>query len=100
MVAGDAAASVMIVLKGREQENLGQGPGPRGGDTGAGRVLGHRLVGDGGARSPYFALIATADERVVGAGSAQSWGQLRSLATDGMLEVTFADRASSNGRDG
>jgi hypothetical protein len=100
VVAGDAVASVMIVLKGREYENLGKA-------SALAAETPVPVVFSGTAwlelevpGTPYFALIATADQRVVGAGSAQSWGQLRSLASDGMLEISFAAKGSSNGRDG
>ncbi len=100
VVAGDDVASVMIVLKGREAENLGKAaalatetPVPV---VFSGTAWSELAV----PGSPYFALIATADQRVVGAGSAQGWGQLRSLASDAMLEIAFARKAPSNGRDG
>jgi hypothetical protein len=95
--AGEDAASLLIVLKAREHENLGKA-------TALARETPVPVVLSGSAwselevpGSPYFALIATADERVVGAGSAQSWDQLKSLASDGMLELSLAARPSSNG---
>jgi hypothetical protein len=101
IVAGDTATSVIIVLKDRENENLAKA-------AALARETRVPVVFSGSTwselavpGSPYFALIATADQRVVGAGSAQSWGQLRSLATDGMLEIAFAaGKAPSNGRGG
>jgi hypothetical protein len=94
--AGDDAASLLIVLKAREHENLGKA-------TALARETPVPVVLSGSAwselevpGSPYFALIATAEERVVGAGSAQSWDQLKSLASDGMLELSLAAKPSSN----
>jgi hypothetical protein len=98
VVAGDDAASVMIVLKGREHENLAKASALAGETRVPVVFSGSTWTELAVPGSPYFALIAVADQRVVGAGSAQSWGQLRSLATDGMLEIAFAARAPSNGR--
>jgi hypothetical protein len=100
VVAGDATAAVMIVLKGRENENLAKASALAG-ETRVPVVFSEAAWSELAVPgSPYFALIATADQRVVGAGSARSWGQLRSLATDGMLEIAFAGKKSSNGRGG
>jgi hypothetical protein len=100
VVAGDDVASVMIVLKGREYESLAKA-------TALAAATPVPVVFSGRAwtelevpGSPYFALLATGDQRVVGAGSAQGWAQLRSLATDGMLEIAFARDPQSNGRRG
>jgi hypothetical protein len=95
--AGDDTASLLIVLKAREYENLGKA-------TALARETPVPVLLSGSAweeldvpGSPYFALIATGEERVVGAGSAQSWHQLKSLASDGMLELSLATKPSSNG---
>jgi hypothetical protein len=98
--AGDDAASLLIVLKAREFENLGKAAG-----LAAETPVPVVMSGEAWSEldvpgSPYFALIATREQRVVGAGSAQSWEQLRSLAGDGMLELSFAMGASSNGGGG
>jgi hypothetical protein len=97
VAAGDDEAALVIVLKGREHENLGKA-------VALARETPVPVALSGSAwselevpGSPYFALIDTAEQRVVGAGSAQSWEQLRSLASDGMLELAFAARPSSNG---
>jgi len=88
--AGDSSAAVFIVLKGREEENLGKAralaeetPVPVLFSAQAWDVL--DVPG-----SPYFTLIDAGSGSVVGAGSAQSWHQLRSLASDGMLEIALA----------
>lgn len=97
IAAGDDAAALVIVLKAREYENLGKA-------VALARETPVPVVLSGSAwselevpGSPYFALIDTAEQRVVGAGSAQSWEQLKSLASDGMLELSLAARPSSNG---
>jgi len=100
VVAGDEAASVMIVLKAREYENLGKAAA-----LAAETRVPVILSGEAWSTlevpgSPYFALVATKSERVVGAGSAQSWQQLKSLASDGMLEMSIAARPSNGRRRG
>lgn len=81
-------AAVAIALKGRELENLGKAralteetPVP---------VLFSQEAWDAleVPGSPYFALLERRNGRVVGAGSAQSWPQIMSLASDGMLELS------------
>jgi hypothetical protein len=100
VAAGDDVASVMIVLKGREHENLGKARALAA-ETAVPVVFSTQAWTDLEVPgSPYFTLIATADARVVGAGSAQTWEQLRSLAGDGMLELSIAAGSARNGGSG
>jgi hypothetical protein len=99
VTAGPDAASVIIVLKGREHENLGKARALAA-ETAAPVVFAAEAWTDLEVPgSPYFALVATAGGAVVGAGSAQSWEQLESLATDGMLELSIS-RAPRTGNGG
>lgn len=95
VVADDDRAAVVVVLRGREEENLGKA-----------RALAGRTVPPvvfAGALwedleipgSPYFTLVRVSDRSVVGAGSAQAFDQLASLAHDAMLELalTGSDRS-------
>lgn len=95
--AGGQRALVLIVLKGREEENLGKARALAV-DTQVPVVLSgaawEELSVPG---SPYFALVDVNSSSVVGAGSAQNWTQLRSLASDGMLEIALATGIALDG---
>jgi hypothetical protein len=101
--AGDDAAALLLVLKGREEENLGKARALAV-DTPVPVILSAEAWAELEVPgSPYFALIDVSGERVMGAGSAQSWEQLKSLASDAMLELSLATappRRSGNGRGG
>jgi hypothetical protein len=92
---GRDSATVLIVLKGREEENLGKVRALTP-DTPVPVVLSADAWTDLSVPgSPYFALIEADGHTVVGAGSAQSWEQLKSLASDAMLELSVvADMAA------
>lgn len=88
--ADEDAATLFIVLKGREVENLGKA-----------RLLAKETLPSvlfssqaweemDVPGSPYFALIDNRSQLVVGAGSASTWTQLRTLASDAMLELSLA----------
>jgi hypothetical protein len=81
-------AAVAIALKGRELENLGKARALAD-ETPVPVVFSQeawdRLEIPG---SPYFALLERRTGRIVGAGSAQTWSQIVSLASDGMLELS------------
>jgi hypothetical protein len=90
-------AEVVLVLKGRELENLGKAqalaeetPVP----VLFGQEAWDALEVPG---SPYFALIERSSTKVVGAGSAQSWSQIVSLASDGMLELSVEAQNGGTG---
>jgi hypothetical protein len=95
--AGEQAAEVLLILKGREEENLGK-VRALAADTPVPVVM----SGDAWSElsvpgSPYFSLIDARTGSVVGAGSAQSWEQLRSLASDAMLELAVVAGTAADG---
>jgi len=89
-------AKVLIVLKGRDEENLGK-VRALASETPVPVMLSAETWGELEVPgSPYFTLIDARAQVVVGAGSAQSWPQLSSLASDGMLELALAADLSAS----
>jgi hypothetical protein len=98
VTAGGEAAAVILILKSSEYENLGKARALAN-ETSAQVLFSadawNELEVPG---SPYFALLRNTDGSVVGAGSAQSWEQLKSLASDGMLELAVRGVAATSAR--
>lgn len=83
------AATLVILLKDRETENLGKAHALAKDTKVPVLFAGELWDALDVAGSPYFALVDMSTRRLAGAGSARSWGQLKSLATDAMLEISL-----------